>query len=37
MLRHAHFYTKGGLLSFAAICTEVRTADEADSQLSIPN
>jgi hypothetical protein len=29
MLRYAHFYMKGGLQSFAALCAEVRCADKA--------
>jgi hypothetical protein len=29
MLRHAHFYIKGGNRTFAAVCIEVRYADEA--------
>lgn len=34
MLRHAHFYRKGGMQTFAAICSEVCFADKADLSLS---
>jgi hypothetical protein len=30
MLRHAHFYLKGGLQTFAALCIEVSYAGQAD-------
>jgi hypothetical protein len=30
MLRHAHFYMKGGKQTFAAVCLEVRCADKPD-------
>ena len=30
MLRHAHFYMKGGLRPFAAVCMEVSCADKPD-------
>jgi hypothetical protein len=33
MLRHAHFYIKGGNRTFAAVCIEVRYADKTDIDL----
>jgi hypothetical protein len=37
MLRHAHFDAKGGVLPFAAVCTEVRCADLAAIRFSSTN
>ena len=37
MLRHAHFYMKGGNRTFAALCIEVGCADKADFAVRVVN
>ena len=37
MLRHAHFYMKGGERPFAAVCMSDRSADKADIAVRVVN